>query len=184
MLHDLCSGLAIAALLEGFNLAVKFWLPKDEPALASAKLWESFWPLADTAVQSVWKLCIVIGVIAVLLASVQLAKSARFKFGMLLLVAVCAVCEVLSADQAAQGLAKVLALAIPMGAVWALVARDEVGIAIAALAWATVIDLPAAVAVPLTDAGWHALIAALTTAVVTAWALRYGRSLGAGHDWA
>jgi hypothetical protein len=62
-------------------------------------------------------------------------------------------------------------------ALWALVRRGAVGVAIALAALSPIVDLPQLLAAPIANAGTQAALACALTVGLSWWALRYGRSL-------
>ncbi len=176
---DMLRGLGLGLLINGVSAGLVHMFPENNPGLPGVGAWDSMAPLLTTALLGAAAVSIVISVFALVLTATHFCSNRRRTAWLGALIALLAIGSALAAETYTTGAVNVTAAGLFPLTLWALARRGEVGVAISMLALSPLTNLPQLLGTPIANAAVHAVLSCAVALILTWWALRFGRSLGA-----
>ncbi len=176
--RDLPRGLALVFLYEGLKATLQHFFPDINPNLPDVGAWNSIQPLWTTVMACFGGLFLNLAAVALIAGSVQFCSTRRRTVVLGSLALLAALSSLLAGETLGSSLAFVLPVLFSVLAMWVLVRRGEIDVAIAFSALSALAEIPKLMAAPINNAATLAFISCVVTLALTWWTLRYGRSLG------
>jgi hypothetical protein len=176
--RDMARGLGLALVLQGINSALHHFLPDNNPGLPGVGAWDSIQPLLTTALRGPVGVVLPFALAALTVGTVHFCHTRRRMVLIGSLAAVLLVSGAFASESPSTGSTQFITALLVGLTAWALAQRGEVGVLMAMLAMAPIIDLPRLLAMPIANSGTHAALTCVLAVGLSWWTLRYGRSLG------